>query len=154
MTAVLTVKTQRTRISSHLKNRCPTRPIRYKLVCEKNVFCYLDFCLYLKANYPKSLPFALKSTFAFEIHCKTSLRPGPASGERDKKLAHPQKNGERSEPNVSLRRGKGFAAALAPLPDHHSTSVRSIFPISPRFLPVSPSAEPGPRLSQKALTDS
>ena len=35
-----------------------------------NVFCYLDFHSYLKANYPKSLPFALKSAFAFKIHCK------------------------------------------------------------------------------------
>ena len=40
MTAVWTVKTQRKRISSHLKNRNPTKPIRYKLVCEQNVFSY------------------------------------------------------------------------------------------------------------------
>ena len=46
----------------------PTKPIRYKLVCEQNVFCYLDFRSYLKANYSKSLPFALKRTLAFEIH--------------------------------------------------------------------------------------
>ena len=53
-----------------LKNRHPTKLIQYKLVYKQNVFCYLDFCSYLKANYPKSLPFALKSAFAFEIHCK------------------------------------------------------------------------------------
>ena len=39
------------------------------LVCNQNVFCYRpDFRSYLKANYPESLPFALKSTLAFEIH--------------------------------------------------------------------------------------
>ena len=43
-----------------------TKPIRYKLVSEQNVFCYRDFRSYL--NHPKSLPFALKSTLAFEIH--------------------------------------------------------------------------------------
>ena len=37
-----------------------SRPIRYKLVCEQNVFCYRDVRSYVKANYPKSLPFALK----------------------------------------------------------------------------------------------
>ena len=47
-----------------LKNRHPTKLIQYKLVYN------LDFRSYLKANYPKSLPFALKSAFAFEIHCK------------------------------------------------------------------------------------
>ena len=46
----------------------PTKPIRYKRVCEQNVFCYRDFRSYLKANHPKLLPFALKSTLAFEIH--------------------------------------------------------------------------------------
>ena len=45
----------------------------YKLVCEQNLFCYLGFRSYVKANYPKSLPFALKSTFALEIHCKKHL---------------------------------------------------------------------------------
>ena len=70
MTTVLTVKTQRKLISSQLKNRCRTKPIRYKLVCHKNVFYYLDFRLYIKAYHQKSLRFALKSTFAFEIHCK------------------------------------------------------------------------------------
>ena len=47
MTAVCTVKTQRKRISSHLKNGSPTKPIRYKLVCEQNVFCYRDVRSYL-----------------------------------------------------------------------------------------------------------
>ena len=37
-----------------------SRPIRYKLVCEQNVFCYRDVRSYVKASYPKSLPFALK----------------------------------------------------------------------------------------------
>ena len=73
MTLVLTVKTQRKQISSYLKNRIPTKPIRYKLVCEQNVFCYLGFRSYVKANYPKSLPFALRSTFAFEIPYKKHL---------------------------------------------------------------------------------
>ena len=54
-------------------NRSPTKPIRYKLVCEQNVFCYFGFRSYVMANYPKSLPFALKSTFALEIHCKKHL---------------------------------------------------------------------------------
>ena len=40
----------------------------YKLVCEENVFCYRDVLSYLKANYPKSLQFALKINSAFEIH--------------------------------------------------------------------------------------
>ena len=71
MTTVWTVKTQRKRI----------KPIRYKLVCEQNVFCYsgvqesqgkapwgrrCDVRSYLKANYPKSLQFAHKITLAFE----------------------------------------------------------------------------------------
>ena len=60
MTAVLTVKTQRKLISSHFKNRCRTKPIRYKLVCYENVFCYLDFRSHLKAYYQKSLHFLLK----------------------------------------------------------------------------------------------
>ena len=37
------------------------------------MFCYFDFDSYLKANYPNSLPFVLKSTFTFEIHCKKYL---------------------------------------------------------------------------------
>ena len=32
------------------------------------MFCYRDVRSYLEANYPKSLPFALKITLAFEIH--------------------------------------------------------------------------------------
>ena len=68
MTAVWTVKSQRKRISLHLKNGSPTKPIRYKLVCEENVFCYRDVRSYLKTNYPKSFQFALTITSAFEIH--------------------------------------------------------------------------------------
>ena len=41
--------------------------------CFARVFRYLDFRSYLKANYPKSLPFAYKSTLALEIHCKKHL---------------------------------------------------------------------------------
>ena len=37
------------------------------------MFCYLELRSYRKANYPKSLPFAPKSTFAFEIHFKKHL---------------------------------------------------------------------------------
>ena len=37
------------------------------------MFCYIDFDSYLKDNYPNSLPFVLKSTFTFEIHCKKHL---------------------------------------------------------------------------------
>ena len=32
------------------------------------MFCYHDFLSYIKDNYPKSLPFALKSSLGFEIH--------------------------------------------------------------------------------------
>ena len=62
MTAVWTVKSQRKRISLNLKNGSPTKPIRHKLVCEENVFCYRDVRSYLKANYPKSLQLALTIT--------------------------------------------------------------------------------------------
>ena len=85
MTAVWTVKTQSKRISSHLKNGSPTKPIRYKLVCEQNVFCYRDVRSYLEANYPKSHPFALKITLAFVIHgvmfslLRCLLLPSPSS---------------------------------------------------------------------------
>ena len=41
------MKTLRKRISSHLKNGSPTKPIRYKLVCEQNVFCYCVVRSYL-----------------------------------------------------------------------------------------------------------
>ena len=47
MTAVWTVKTQRKRISSPLNNGSPTKPIRYTLVCEQNVFCFRDVRSYL-----------------------------------------------------------------------------------------------------------
>ena len=42
------------------------------------------------ANYPKSLPFALKSTFALEIHCKKHLptpKTKPLEGWRLRRLA-------------------------------------------------------------------
>ena len=41
--------------------------------CFARVFCYLDFRSYLKADYPKSLPLALESTFAFGVCCKKHL---------------------------------------------------------------------------------
>ena len=36
------------------------RLLRYKLVCEQNVFCYPYVRSYVKAYYQKSLAFALK----------------------------------------------------------------------------------------------
>ena len=46
-------------------------------MCFARVFSgYLEFRSYLKANYPKSLPFALKSTLAFEIHWVISFWSG------------------------------------------------------------------------------
>ena len=48
-------------------------PIRYKLVCEQNVFRYLNFPSYLKSNNPKSFPFAFKSAFAFERQLQKAL---------------------------------------------------------------------------------
>ena len=85
MTAVWTVKTQRKRMSSHLKHGSRTKPIRYQLVCEQNVFYYRDFHSYLNVNHPKSLPFVLKSTLAFEIPwvifslLRCLLLPSPSS---------------------------------------------------------------------------
>ena len=41
-----------------------SRAIRYKLVCEQNVFCFRDVRSYVyEAYYPKSLPFALKELY-------------------------------------------------------------------------------------------
>lgn len=65
-------------------------PIRYKLACEQNLFCYLDFCSSLETKYPKSLLFALKITFVFEIHCKKHLptpKTKPLEGWRLRRLA-------------------------------------------------------------------
>ena len=39
--------------------------------------------IYYKANYPKSLPFSLKSTFAFEIHCKKHLPTPKEAAKKD-----------------------------------------------------------------------
>lgn len=41
MTGVFTVKNELKRISSHLKNICPTKAIRYKLVWEQNM-CFVN----------------------------------------------------------------------------------------------------------------
>ena len=49
MAAVLTVKTQRKCISSHLKNGNPIKPTRLRA----NEFRYLDFRSHRKADYPK-----------------------------------------------------------------------------------------------------
>ena len=62
MTGVLPVKKKKKQFKSHLKNRCPTRPIR-QLVCKvgrKRVFSCFDFRSYLKANYPDCFHFLLK----------------------------------------------------------------------------------------------
>ena len=40
------------------------------------------FCYPIFANYPKSLAFALKSTFEFKIHCKKHLPTHPISKSR------------------------------------------------------------------------
>ena len=79
-----------------------TKPIRHKLVCEKNVFCYFDFDSYLKANYPNSLPFVLKSTFTFEIHCKKHL----------------------STPKKAAKKIKGMQDTLRCLPENTKCSVK------------------------------
>ena len=41
---------------------------------EQNVFCYLDFCSYLKVNYPKSLPFVLKKVLFSKFIAKSTYR--------------------------------------------------------------------------------
>ena len=89
MTAVLTLKTQRKLILSHLKNRFRTKPIQYKFVCHENVFCYLYFRSYLKGYYQKSLPFALKSIFTFEIHCKNHLITTPKTTAKNRHRQRP-----------------------------------------------------------------
>ena len=48
------------------------------------MFRYLNFGSYLKVNYPKSLPFAPKSTLTSEIHCKKHL-PTPKTGAKKTK---------------------------------------------------------------------
>lgn len=65
MTGVLPVKKKKQtkkQFKSHLKNRCPTRPIRQLVwkVGRKRVFSYFDFRSYLKANYPDRFHFLLK----------------------------------------------------------------------------------------------
>ena len=52
------------------------------------MFCYLDFDSYLKANYPNSLPFVLKSTFTFEIHCKKRLSTPKKAAKKIKGMQH------------------------------------------------------------------
>ena len=68
MTAVFTVKTQRKRISSHLKNGTPTKPIRYKLVLHAKRVLLTRLSLLLRDLLSKiAFKIALKSTSAFEI---------------------------------------------------------------------------------------
>ena len=61
------------------------------------MFCYFD----LKANYPNSLPFVLKSTFTFEIHCKKHL----------------------STPKKAAKKIKGMQDTLRCLPENTNCSV-------------------------------
>ena len=65
------------------------------------MFCYFDFDSYLKANYPNSLPFVLKSTFTFEIHCKKHL----------------------STPKKAAKKIKGMQDTLRCLPENTNCSV-------------------------------
>ena len=51
------------------------------------MFCYLDFRSFFKAYYPKSLPFAVKSTCPFEIHCKKHLSTPKTAGKTTKPIA-------------------------------------------------------------------
>ena len=81
MTAVWTVKTQRKRISSHLKNRSPTKPIRYKLVCEQSrqfalhwVMFFLFLCLLLPSS-SSLLVLNFKSVFSLQRISVENLPP-------------------------------------------------------------------------------
>ena len=75
------MKTQRKRISSHLKNGRPTKPIRCKSVCEQKVM----FAHFLKLIIQNRFRFALTITSAFEIHwvmffmLRCLLLPSPSS---------------------------------------------------------------------------
>ena len=66
------VKTQRNLISSHLKNRCWTKPVRYKFLCHENVFYYLDFRSYLKAYHKKSSYLFLKVLLHAKLIAKST----------------------------------------------------------------------------------
>ena len=71
-----------------------SRPIRYKLVCEQNVFCYRHVRSYVKANYPKSLPFALKvARYSF---------PGPVPPKFEHKLRRHKQSFEKNATTVVL----------------------------------------------------
>ena len=60
-TTVLTVQTERKRISSHLKNRFQADTV-------------WTLCSYLKVNYPKSLPFVLKKVLFSKFIAKSTYR--------------------------------------------------------------------------------
>ena len=68
------VKTQRNLISSHLKNRCWTKPVRYKFLCHENVFYYLDFRSYLKADHQKSFHLLWKVLLHSKFIAKSTLK--------------------------------------------------------------------------------
>ena len=80
------------------------------------MFCYLDFRSHLKANYPKSLPFALNSIFAFKIHTKIGLGPVSALGEKGEKNWRARKQKKRLAKGTEWKseEGKGGGAAYFP----------------------------------------
>ena len=74
MTADLTVTTQLQRISSHLKKGCPTKPIRYKLVHEQNVFCKSIFAHILRLIIPNRFHLLLKVLLHSKFIAKSTYR--------------------------------------------------------------------------------
>ena len=46
----------------------------YTRMRAKNVFCYLDFCSYLKANYPNSFHFHLKVLLFLRFIAKSNYQ--------------------------------------------------------------------------------
>ena len=69
-------KKKKNQFKSHLKNRCPSKPIR-QLVCKvgrKHVFSYFDFCSYLKANDPDRFHFLLKVLLPAKFIAKSNNR--------------------------------------------------------------------------------
>ena len=58
------------------ENRTRTHLIAFNQAdaSEQNVFCYLDFCSYLKVNRPKSLPFVLKKVLFSKFIAKSTYR--------------------------------------------------------------------------------
>ena len=87
------------------------------------MFCYLDFRSYLKANYPKSLPFALNSTFAFEIHSKIAWDQARHWGKKEKKIS------VRKGAEWKSEEGKGGGAAYFPFVNGRCHFKRSMPPL-------------------------